>query len=112
MTKVQSWTMTAVGAAALVAGILVATGAVTFAQSGSPTATPAPTSAAATASPTKAPSTATPAPSQGSSPGAATPTPAPGRSGHNCPNMGQGGSSSSQGSSQSSYRRAGSGSRA
>jgi hypothetical protein len=43
MTKVQSWTMTGLAVVALAAGILLASGAVSFAQTGTPTSTPSAT---------------------------------------------------------------------
>ena len=47
MSKLQSWTMTALAAAALVAGILLVTGALSFAQEGDEsTSTPTPTATA------------------------------------------------------------------
>jgi hypothetical protein len=47
MTQVQSWTLALVAMVALVAGVLLATGAVSWAQEGSPT--PSETPAATTA---------------------------------------------------------------
>ena len=90
MTNVRQWTLGAAAAVALVMGALLASGAVSFAQTSTVTPTPVATSA-----PTTAPtgSAATPAPS-GSS-GSATPAPGSGGSTHNCPNMGTGGSSGS-----------------
>ena len=55
MTKVQNLTMTALATVALVAGILLATGAISFAQEGSPTPTPSAESTDG-ATPTPAPS--------------------------------------------------------
>ena len=49
MTKVQTWTMTALGMAALVVGILLASGAISFAQDSSPS--PSPTEEATTPTP-------------------------------------------------------------
>src|SRR5439155_678058 len=40
MTKTQNWVFAGVSAFALITGILLATGAVTFAQTGEPTPTP------------------------------------------------------------------------
>ena len=60
MSKVQSWTMAGIGAAALVIGALMASGAMTSAQTSTATATLAATTQAATATPA-ATATATPA---------------------------------------------------
>ena len=42
MTKVHTWTMTGLAVIALAAGILLASGAISFAQTGEPTPTPSP----------------------------------------------------------------------
>jgi hypothetical protein len=81
MTNVRQRAIGAAAVVALVMGALLASGAVSFAQTSTVTPTPAATSA-----PTTVPS--------GSS-GSATPAPGSGGSTHNCPNMGTGGSSGS-----------------
>ncbi len=64
MTRVQSWTLVLVAMVALIAGALLATGAVSWAQEGSPTPTESPAAA-----------TASPGATDDSSDDAATPTP-------------------------------------
>jgi hypothetical protein len=57
MTKVHTWTMTALAVVALAAGALLATGTLSFAQTGEPTPSPSPTEdAGGDSSPTPAPS--------------------------------------------------------
>jgi hypothetical protein len=56
MTNVHTWTLTGLAAIALAAGVLLATGALSFAQTGEPTPSPSPTEDAGNGSPTPAPS--------------------------------------------------------
>lgn len=85
MTNVRAWAWSAVALVALIAAALLTTGAVSFAQDGSTTATPAPS---ATTAPTDSTGgTATPAPHSSDDP--------------NCPNMG----TDSSGRSSSSTSR-------
>ncbi len=74
MTRVQGWAMSVVAMVALIVGVMLASGAISFAQESSPTPTPA----AATASP---------------SPGTGS------NMKHGCPNMGQSSSGTQSSSS-------------
>jgi len=64
MTATQTWTLTGLAAIALVAGVLLATGAVSSAQVVTPTPTPSPTEEEPTEDPTDDVSTPTPAPEE------------------------------------------------
>jgi hypothetical protein len=94
MSKVQTWAFGGIAAIALAAGALLATGAVTSAQTSDPTPTPAATDSSGDATPTPAPTDSN-SDDSGSGNGKYDDA--------NCPNMGDENSSDSSSSSSSSF---------